>query len=388
MKNITFERELSIYTQIYTLRTITNTKAVDKVFFDYCKKKEFFVLLVLYNKKGEIYFKSSGINQFALVGGTVQPQENVRGAVERTVKGLGISTTLEAVEPICLLENNYTCEDGCITHKGIAFMVQLPENATEFAKLTRKTLSNFKAFSDYQILSIFMERYRQMISRNAGDFQEDEIETNQKYQNRYAVHNQFVKRFLLTAKRKKKERLIQMMREKMGKPIRLLDVSCGDNSLLFSYVQEVIDRDGIIVANDISYSQIELIPPKDGVIFTQHNAISLPFRENAFDIVYCSNTLHHIPNEHALQSLLDSMISVGKKVIIYEIENPEITGGFPKFLNQYYYRGFLKDVGEKYLSEGQFVQLIEEKLRQKATIQFSSFRNIQGNYLIAEITKK
>ena len=51
MKNITFERELSIYTQIYTLRTITNTKAVDKVFLTIVRKRNFLFCLSYTTKK-------------------------------------------------------------------------------------------------------------------------------------------------------------------------------------------------------------------------------------------------------------------------------------------------------------------------------------------------
>ena len=388
MKKVTFERELDIYTQIYALETIKKSRKVDEIFFDYCKKKKFFVLLVLYNKKGEVYLKSSGVDQFKLIGGTVNKDESVRDTIKRTIEGIGITETMKAVEPICFLENRYVFNNQSVTHKGLAFMVHLKGKSTEYYQLTGERLAKFGAFSDQQILSIFMKRYHEILSQNAGDFQEGEIETNEKYQRRYAVHNLLVKRFLLTPRIKKKKQIIEIMREKIGESARLLDVSCGDNSLLFNYTQEVLARNGTIVANDISYSQIELITQTEGVIFTQHNAISLPFRENAFDVVYCSNTLHHIPNEHALQSLLHSLLFVGKKVIIYEIENPEITGGFPKFLNKYYYRGFLKDVGENYLSQTQFENLITNVLGKEAKIEFSSFRNIQGNYLIAEIVKK
>ena len=75
-------------------------------------------------------------------------------------------------------------------------------------------------------------------------------------------------------------------------------------------------------------------------------------------------------------------------MIIYEIENPTITGGFPKILNKYYYRGFLKDVGEEYLSLEQFKTLISTTYENRAIVNFSNFKNIQGNYIIAEIEKK
>ena len=88
-----------------------------------------------------------------------------------------------------------------------------------------------------------------------------------------------------------------------------------------------------------------------------------------------------------MQNLLESLLRIGKKVVIYEIEDPKVTGGLPYILNKYWYRGFLKDVGEWYLSYKQFKQIISRVYKDKASIKFETFRNIQGNYMIAEIEK-
>ena len=62
------------------------------------------------------------------------------------------------------------------------------------------------------------------------------------------------------------------------------------------------------------------------------------------------------------------------------------TGGFPRLLNKYYYEGFLQDVGERYLSQEEFRLKIEENSKD-AKVRFSNFKNLQGNYMIAEIEK-
>ena len=90
-----------------------------------------------------------------------------------------------------------------------------------------------------------------------------------------------------------------------------------------------------MVVNDISWSQIESLNNKyQEVIFTNHNAVSLPLIDKAFDVAYCSNTLHHMPNKKTLINLLKSMEKVAKKLIIVEIENPVIIGGFAQKLNK------------------------------------------------------
>ena len=142
----------------------------------------------------------------------------------------------------------------------------------------------------------------------------------------------------------------------------------------------------LVVGNDISWSQIELLNDKyQEVIFTNHNAASLPFINKVFDVAYCSNTLHHMPNKKTLINLLNSMERIAKKLVIVEIENPSIVGGFPKFLNKYWYIKYLKDVGGAYLSEQQFRLIINNTFSKKYDIKFQIFENIMGRYMIAII---
>lgn len=144
-----------------------------------------------------------------------------------------------------------------------------------------------------------------------------------------------------------------------------------------------------MVGNDISWSQIESLNNKyQEVIFTNHNAVSLPFIDKAFDVAYCSNTLHHMPNKKTLINLLKSMEKVAKKLIIVEIENPAIIGGFAQTLNKYWYMKYLKDVGGAYLSNQQFHLIINDTFSKEYNIKFQVFENIMGRYMIAIIEKK
>ena len=217
-------------------------------------------------------------------------------------------------------------------------------------------------------------------------FQDEEININELQKKRYQIHNKYVKKYILTDKRKKKQEFNKIMENLIGCPNSICDVSCGEDKFIFKYAREHGIK--VIVGNDISWSQVEFLDfDFDEVIFTNHNAAALPFKENVFDVVYCSNTLHHMPNKKVLINLLKSMFRVSKKIIIVEIEDPKITGGFAEFLNKYWYIGYLKDVGGAYLSENQFKVIINEVFKNVANIKFSSFENIMGKYLIAEIEK-
>ena len=146
----------------------------------------------------------------------------------------------------------------------------------------------------------------------------------------------------------------------------------------------------LVVGNDISWSQIEFLNNiYKEVLFTNHNAsISMPFKENCFDVSYCSNTLHHMPNKDSVINMFENMFKISKKIIIVEIKNPTKTGGFPYLLNKYWYTLFLKDVGKHYFDINEFKNIINEVFSNKAIINFDSFKNIMGNYMIAEIIKK
>ncbi len=386
-----FEEEMTLYQKLYDLKFITRTVRVTKEYFDYCEFKRNFIILVLYDKNGRVYLKESGINQFTFLGGEVVQNESLREAVKRIICHLVEKITIEELEPIAISKNVFKYELETIEHLGLVVMARInlekkSKIEKNFYPINTSVSECINQFSDKKILEIFKQRFTNIIHCNNYEFQDEEIEVNKKYKSRYKFHNEFIKKYVLTSKRKKKEELIQIMSKKTIGCSTFLDVSCGDNSLLFSLNYD--NNFEFIVANDISWSQIELIPPQENVIFTNHNAITFPFRDNVFDFVYCSNTMHHIPNRENLINLLKSMLRVGKKVVIYEIENPEITGGFPYYLNKYWYRGFLKDVGEEYLSYREFKDIIIEAYKERAKVKFSSFRNIQGNYMIAEIEKR
>lgn len=387
-------RELQVYKELYNIDTIREERNVTEDFFEYCRSKRNFVLVLLYDNEGKVYLKQSGVDAFCLPGGEIFEDETIMDAVKRIIYSIDKNVTVSDVEPLVFVENIFSYQSNTIKHDGIIMLAR--SNYKEINVISRRyydvnesVMSKVNTFANKNILEVYKKRLGEILKQNSGDFQDKEIETNKKYKLRYKFHNEFVKRFLLTPRVKRKYKLQSIMEKKCRKCKRLIDVSCGDNSILFSLIDGNKDDDiDYIVANDISWSQIELIPEKDKIIFTNHNAITFPFKENIFDFVYCSNTLHHIPNYESLQNLLESLLRIGKKVVIYEIEDPKVSGGLPYILNKYWYRGFLKDVGEQYLSYEQFKKIINAAYRDKACVKFETFRNIQGNYMIAEIEKK
>ena len=95
-----------------------------------------------------------------------------------------------------------------------------------------------------------------------------------------------------------------------------------------------------------------------------------------------------MPNKETLVNTLESMFNISKKIIVVEIENPQLTGGFATWLNKNYFIGFLKDVGGAYLSAEDFKTIINNIFSNRAEILFTEFENIMGKYFISVIEKK
>lgn len=257
----------------------------------------------------------------------------------------------------------------------------------DFIEINDEEFSYINRLASKKVVEIFKNRFDDIIKKTGNCFQDIEVSTNEKYKNRYKIHNNFMKKYILTEKRKKKLEFTELIKNNIKDISSIIDVSCGEDEFIFN-----LSRDlgiNLAVGNDISWSQIELLNDNyQEVIFTNHNAASLPFMEKVFDVAYCSNTLHHMPNKKTLISLLNSMERIAKKLIIVEIENPSIVGGFSKILNKYWYMKFLKDVGGEYLSEQQFQLIINNTFSKKHNIKFQKFENIMGKYMIAIIEER
>lgn len=385
-----------VYKKIYSLPTIKYEKEVSEELFNYQKNKKHFILLVPYDEVGRMYLERNVQEKiyWALPGGSIHKNEDFHMAIKRIANKLNSNSKkllLREVEPAAFIENKFKFKDQSYTHYGIAFMSKIRNNGaleTEdsegcFVRLDEDEINNINHYSNKEVARLCNNK----IKLSTDTFPEAEVSTNEKYQYRYFIHNNIVKRFILTPKLKKKEKFLKLIAEKTKGANSFLDISCGDSDVLKQLIS--FQNFDYIVGNDVSWSQIDFINNINSkVIYTNHNAVHLPFRDNSFDVSYCGNTLHHLNSQSEMRLVLDSMLRISKKIIIVEIEKPENTGLIPYLLNKYWYQKFLGDVGSSYLSKDDFQSVLKEHFLNRAEIEFSEFNNIQGRYLIAEITKK
>lgn len=385
------------YKTIYDLPHVKIESKVSKSLFDYCLRKKYFVLLLLYDEEGKIYVNRQMSNAlfWGLPGGSIKDRETINQTLERLAKTVNPNIKIGNVEPVISINNSFVYADQTINHYGLGFIARIrnknvinTETLTgDFIDINAEEISYVNSAASEKIIEVFLKRYKELNQRTKRCCQENEINTNELYKKRYQIHNNYVKKYILTNKRKRKEEFKELLVKLLDNPKSIVDVSCGEDKFIFNLSRELGIKQ--VVGNDISWSQIEFLSDSfPEVIFTNHNAASLPFKKNVFDVAFCSNTLHHMPNKETLLSVLKNMYKVSKRMIIVEIENPAITGGFPHLLNKYWYIKFLKDVGGAYLSSSQFQIIIKSLFSEKAEIKFDSFRNITGNYMIAEVIKK
>jgi predicted adenylyl cyclase CyaB len=384
-----------VYNKIYSLPTIKYKDEVSEELFNYVKHRKYFLLLSVYDDVGRIYLERNVQEKlyWSLPGGSIHKNEDFHTAVKRIASGINggsVELMLGEVEPVAFIENEFKFNGQSYVHYGIAFMARVrkkglieTENTNgSFVYLNENELNNINRFANKEVA-----RLCNKIKCTQDRFPELEVSTNENYRFRYFIHNNFIKRFILTPRLKKKEAFFNLIDGKINGVESFLDISCGDSDVL---KQLVARRDfNYVVGNDISWSQIGFISKNSSsVVYTNHNSVQLPFNDDSFDVSYCGNTLHHMSSREEMRSMLDSALRVSKKLIIVEIEKPKNTGILPYILNKYWYQKYLGDVGGSYLSKNDFHSILETHFSVVADIKFDQFKNIQGRYLIAEITKK
>lgn len=385
------------FSKLYDLPKVSSNCDVSKELFEYCIKKDYFILLLLYDEKGRVFFERNMSNtlSWGLPGGSIESDESFNQAITRLSKNISENILIGNVEPITYIENEYKYKDKKKIHYGLGFIARV-RNLKElkldkipggFINVNKGEFKYINRLASKKMVELFLKRYSEIVDKSHNSFQDQEITVNESMNKRYAFHRNIVKRFILTDKRKKKKDFKNIINNYIGDANSIIDVSCGDDSFIFNLARE--KEIPLVVGNDISWSQVESLNNDfQEVIFTNHNASSLPFKSQAFDISYISNTLHHMPNKETLVNTLESMFETSKKIIVVEIENPQLTGGFAKWLNKNYFIGFLKDVGGAYLSGDDFKTIINNIFYNRAEITFTEFENVMGKYFISVIEKK
>ena len=387
---------LDIYKKIYNLPIVYSN--VTKTVFEDNLRDNFFVLLLIYDDNGRILVnKNSEDNLYELPNGSMKNAISINVTINDILQLVSKEMIIGDVEPVIWIENKFIYNKQEHTRLGLGFIARVRNKEDidskklfgEFVDINdidEKDFRDINRLASKKLAELFLKRYTLIKAMNDNNFQDEEIIINKKNAKRYNNHNRFMKKFVLTEKRKKHREFKQKIINIVGHSNSIIDISCGEDKFIFNLAREL----GIktVVGNDINWNQTEHLSEEyKDMIFTNHTAISLPFTKSFFDVAFCSNTLHHMKNEKVLINMLNSIFEIAKKIVIVEIENPKEIGGFPYWLNEKWYKGYLKDVGTTYMVERQFKDLLLKTFQNRAEIKFDNLTNIMGKYMIAEIVK-
>ena len=226
-------------------------------------RKKYFILLLIYDDEGKIYFdrNMSDILSWGLPGGSVKNTETINQALNRIAQNINKDIIIGDVEPVTLIENVFNYVDEKFVHHGMGFIARIRNKYVidnkkligDFIEITDEEFSYINRLASKKVVEIFKDRFDDIMRKTDNCFQDIEISTNEKYKNRYKVHNNIMKKYILTDKKKKKAEFNAIIKENIGNPTSIIDVSCGDDKYVFDLARE--QSINLVVGNDISWSQ-------------------------------------------------------------------------------------------------------------------------------------
>ncbi|MCI6002282.1 MAG: hypothetical protein MRZ37_03965, partial [Tenericutes bacterium] len=253
------------YQKIYNLPTVKSECSVSQKLFQYCLRKKYFILLLIYDDEGKIYFdrNMSDILCWGLPGGSVKNTETINQAVNRIAQNVCSGIMIGDVEPVTLIENIFNYKNKKFIHYGMGFIARIRNKSIidnkkligSFIDVNDEEYSYINRLASKKVVEIFRNRFNEITSKTDNCFQDVEISTNEKYKNRYKIHNDIMKKYILTEKKKKRIEFREIIKSAIGNATSIIDVSCGDDKFLFDLSRDL--EMNLVVGNDISWSQIE-----------------------------------------------------------------------------------------------------------------------------------
>lgn len=292
-----------------------------------------------------------------------------------SILGAYKSSKLEQIEPIMLLGK-----------MGIVFSARARQLTSSDSFYTQDEIENFELDKlENQIIQCFYNREKLYPRQTINEY--EYIEEN-KYGWRYWLHDKFVKKYILNNKIRKFDVLRNILISQLDEQPKLqyvMDVSAGNSKLLIE-AAAASSKDVTIVCNDLCWERMSssFSSREDNrVVFTNHDATVLPFKKKLFGLALCINSLHHMHSLHHQKVLMQRMQSVSDRVVVVEVEDPQHGSAFPKYLNKYWYRGFLGEVAENYLSGDEFRKVVLGSLNNDFEVEFQKINSLMATFSVA-----
>jgi SAM-dependent methyltransferase len=403
------ERQLDSIASIYNLRAVAaEIPTQSGTFFEYVSTIPYFVVLVVYRpQKSILLLLGSDREQdsYSLPARKVQPGQALEEAVRALSEDVLPGAHLAGFEPTAMVTHRFTLKDegkvsDSFLQRGVAFVARLMDigadnTSTGASRRDNARFVSFRECREHVRRGAFRKYTNAVIAERSLDFldqffqlkvppQDVEVLESEAALSKYRIHDALVKPVLGLLKRA--ERFNELVLATVGTPARFLDASCGESSLLFEVSARGAD---LVVGNDVAWPVVKMLAgrsrPGDGraLLFTNHNLVYLPFRNGAFDVALCKNTLHHLQSPREFELAVAGLLRVAPRVVLVEVVDPA-KRFVSRIINQYY-RHFLRDAGEHFFSEEKLRAAIDGFVSDGGRGRVSSwekFSSLHGDYIV------
>lgn len=392
--------------KIYVLPKIQNHFILtDSEVLKYCRERDFISIIVPFfdtesRIKKNILVKNnlfSYIKMYSnLFGGSIDIGNNfLSQAYMEAEKKSGEKLDLQEINPIAIIENYFHYGVEQHVHYGFIYMGRIPKNIKISEKCVTKDVTDKFLFNNNhnELILKFVKNY---IDNYKGEDKQviNEIIAAKKinYSQLKSKKELFLKdnnidlSDLYAFKVKIKNDILSFG------PKRIIDVACGDDSLLFDILRE--NNEIIGYANDVVYKcleyQMKINKDIENVFFSNHNVKNLPFKKKSFDVLIAKNLFHHLlsikhynnyRNFNVISGFIKNALDISKVVIIVEPLNILEQNENGKLLHEKFYIEIAHEVkGTNYYFKNAELQQIILNIKDAVIIENEIIETNNGRY--------
>lgn len=375
-----YNKEFKNYTEVLDLPEIEATFIQhDSYAMSYCANIDFITLIIPFGKaNGSVEYNSIFIKNelvsynkmYSEFYGTavVENMNFIDTAVELAKRYMGRpELKFDELYPIAFINNKFIYKEREKNHSGLVFMGRLQElsKIPDISIAERDINSNFNFTNPhnkviFKIVKNFMINYRldenviieqklaqrllnESVKSKKIDFLNDKnIDINDYFQFKRRIVNDI----------------------KLKKPHKIIDIACGDDDIIYDFLNITVKGGCKVFANDIALSYIQQYhakkPEYKKIIFTNFNAINAPFKDDIFDVLFCKNLLHHIESANR-ECLIKNLLRMSKQIVLVEILKYEEQNEEGKIIHKDFFDNIFNEVEDReYLGESDIIELLSE----------------------------
>ncbi len=388
------------YKKIYDLPLVkTDFFQDDHKAMDYSENRDFVVIVVPYGTpyrfEGRRIVVQNNLVSYTkmfsdLVGGSAVTNREFLGSAINLLEIRMDVKHLQEYTPIALIENCFTYGKKKRSHYGVVFAARIPDvsDIPKTNDIPLRSINETIYFVNphnkmlYELAKEYIENYRvnDKITAEIDYFRERNSEQVKESKKKFLEDNEIDLRDYFEFKK----RIVSEIED--NRPKSIMDVACGDDDIIYDFLK--IGDDISVYANDIAIDILENYhfqrPEHIKIHFSNLDAVSLPFKSDSLDIMFCKNLLYRLDPEDRAE-LIKNCLRIAKCLIVVEILCYEEQNDSGKLLHDEFYKKELgENDGKGFMTEAQ-MRLLFSKGSYKTKAEVVDTNN--GRYMYAWIRR-